>query len=250
MTDHSAMPLGRSSIRVDARTLRAAKYYTAMEPAPASADWTIGIPDNVWGMMLNDTLGDCTIAAWGHFVQIWTAAIGALFTIPDALILAGYEAMGYDPTNPFTDKGCVELDVLLLAQAQGIGGHKLGAFAAVDPQNTQHVMQTIATFGGIYVGAAMPVSAKTQDVWDVTTGPDSIPGSWGGHAFIVVAYDAAGVTVISWGKKIRVTWAWFFTYVDEAYALVSPDWFVAGKDPCGLDVVTLTADLAAVQAAA
>ena len=40
-------------------------------PPPPSIDWTKGMPANL-GMMLNDTLGDCTCAAVYHAIQVWT----------------------------------------------------------------------------------------------------------------------------------------------------------------------------------
>ena len=53
--------LGRKAIKTDSRTLALGRYLTpAVPPPPAAADWTKGIAR--WGMMLNDTLGDCTIA--------------------------------------------------------------------------------------------------------------------------------------------------------------------------------------------
>jgi len=36
--------------------------------ATCCRDWTKGITE--WGMMMNDTLGDCTIAGVGHAVQV------------------------------------------------------------------------------------------------------------------------------------------------------------------------------------
>src|ERR1700677_1036737 len=42
-----------------------------LTPPPASADYTKGMPADL-GMMLNDTLGDCTCAAVYHAIQVWT----------------------------------------------------------------------------------------------------------------------------------------------------------------------------------
>jgi hypothetical protein len=40
-------------------------------PPPAAIDYTKGMPQNL-GMMLNDTLGDCTCAAFYHALQAWS----------------------------------------------------------------------------------------------------------------------------------------------------------------------------------
>jgi len=82
MADHSQMKLGRKAIKTDTRTLAFGDYLTpSLPPPPATADWTKGIAS--WGMMLNDTLGDCTIAGVAHAVQVWTANAGTEVTVPD-----------------------------------------------------------------------------------------------------------------------------------------------------------------------
>lgn len=73
------------------------------------------------------------------------------------------------------------------------------------------------------------------------------PGSWGGHAVPILAYDADTLTCITWGAKKRMTWEFFARYCDESYAPLSPDWLNAqGKDPEGLDLTQLRADLSEI----
>ena len=92
--------LGRKAIKTDSRTLQLRKYLTpSLPPPPASADWTKHI--TTWGVMLNDTLGDCTIAGCAHAVQVWTANIGREVTVPNATIEKYYEKWdGYVPGEP------------------------------------------------------------------------------------------------------------------------------------------------------
>jgi hypothetical protein len=99
---------------------------------PARVDYTHGIKD--WGMMLNDKLGCCTIAALGHAVQIWTVnALGRELTVPDATILKYYEQWdGYNPADCFSDQGGVELDVLNDWRQQGFDGNSLDAYVSID----------------------------------------------------------------------------------------------------------------------
>jgi len=85
MADHSKMKLGRKAIKTDTRTLAFGDYLTpALPPPPPAADWTKGITS--WGMMLNDSLGDCTIAGCGHALQVWTANTSGIVTVPDPTI--------------------------------------------------------------------------------------------------------------------------------------------------------------------
>ena len=94
-------------------------------------DYTRGI--TTWGMMLNDQLGCCTIAAVGHAVQAWTANADVELTVPDSVILQYYEQWdGYNPANPSSDQGGVELDVLNNWRQQGFNGQTLDAYVAID----------------------------------------------------------------------------------------------------------------------
>lgn len=81
-----------------------------------------------------------------------------------------------------------------------------------------------------------------QDVSDFT------PGSWGGHAVPVLAYDSDTLTCITWGAKKRMTWEFLARYCDESYAPLSPDWLNAHrKTPEGLNLAALQADLHEIQ---
>ena len=153
MADFSKFKLGRKAIKTDSRTLMLADYLTpSLPPPPPTADWTKGI--TAWGMMLNDTLGDCTIAGCGHAVQVWTANAGSEVTIPDATIEKFYETWdGYKPGDPSTDNGGVELDVLNDWKKQGFAGHALTAFVDPRPASLTQVRQSIALFGGVYIAA-------------------------------------------------------------------------------------------------
>jgi len=248
MADHSQMKLGRKTIKTDGRTLMLADYLTpSLPPPPPEADWTKGI--TAWGMMLNDTLGDCTIAGCGHAVQVWTANVGNEVTIPDATIENYYEKWdGYDPGDSSTDSGGVELDVLNDWKKQGFAGHALTAFADPKPSRLTEVRQSIALFGGVYIGLSLPVTAQSQDVWDVAPngGSDAEPGSWGGHCVYVPKYDQNGFTCITWGQPKTMTLAFWNEYCDEAHTLLSQDWLAAKGSPGGFDQAQLMADLKAI----
>ncbi len=210
-----------------------------------------------WGMMDNDQLGDCTCAAAGHLIMEWTSnAQSKMVTPPDQQIVDAYSAItGYNPTTGANDNGAVELDVLNYWRQQGIAGHKILAFIALEPSNHTHIMDAVWIFGGCYIGVALPKSAQAQtsnkQPWSVSpqgTGGDGAPGSWGGHAVPVVAYDSRGLTVVTWGALQTMTWGFWAAYCDEAYAILSPD-FISKKGgktatPSGFDLAQLQADLA------
>jgi hypothetical protein len=242
MADHSRMKLGKKTRRYDRRTLRLARYLTPTLPPPPPAVTNSQSITN-WGVMLNDSLGDCTIAGVAHAIQVWTLSKGDEVTVPDPTILQYYKQWdGYNPNDPASDQGGVELDVLNDWRQQGFAGHKLFAFADPDPQDSLHVQQAIWLFGGLYIGVQLPNSAKTQEVWDVDTSPNGQPGSWGGHCVYVADYDASGLTCITWGELKKMTWGFWGTYCDEAHALLSADW----QPPAGFDMAALQGDLAQV----
>ena len=251
MIDHSHLPLGKQRPRHDPRTLQLADYLdtTALPPAPKSCDWGTKIPEDGWGMMLNDEIGDCTCAAAAHLIQDWTSNDGTLITLKDNDVLKAYEAVsGYDPKTGSGDNGAVELDVLNYWRKKGIGRHKFDAYVALEPKNHEHIRDSIHLFGGCYIGLALPVSAQKQLTWTVPPGGmtgHGAPGSWGGHAVILTGYNSRRVTCITWGAEKQMTWGFLDAYCDEAYALLSVnDWLHSDrKAPNGLDLESLRRDL-------
>lgn len=239
--------LGRKALKTDSRTLRLAKYMKALGPAPAAVNYAKGIIN--FGMMLNDTLGDCTIAGIGHAIQIWTANASAEKTIPDSIIQNYYSTWdGYVPGDPSTDNGGAELDVLSAWKAQGFSGHLLTAYADPNVSNIAEVKQAINLFLGLYIGLNVTNQVMENDndptiPWDVT-GDQTIDG---GHCVYVIGYDATYVYVISWGQICKMTWAYWTAFVDEAHALISPDMIASnGLSASGFNTTELLADLAAI----
>jgi hypothetical protein len=89
---------------------------------------------------------------------------------------------------------------------------------------------------------------QNHQPWSVPPGGptgDGKPGSWGGHAVPVVAYDTRGLTVVTWGALQVMTWSFWDTYCDEGYAIISKDYLTKKKDtPEGFNMQQLQADLA------
>ena len=247
MPQHALPKLGKQPARQDPRTLQLAKYLSpTLPPPPPQIDHSKAVA--TWGMMKNDTVGDCTCAAAGHLIMEWTSLAKDPVVPSDASIIDAYAAItGYNPRTGANDNGANELDVLKYWRKTGIDKRKILAYIALEPANHTHVEDSVSLFESCYIGLALPVSAQKQTVWSVPpggpTGPGA-PGSWGGHAVPVVGYDSRGLTVITWGAPKRMTWSFWTAYCDEAYALLSMDMLDAGKAPNGFDLKTLQADLA------
>jgi hypothetical protein len=219
-------------------------------PIPVSIDYTDGMPDD-YGMMLNDQLGCCTCAAYYHAIQVWsyhTNKTDGRITEPDLDVLQLYkDSCGYNPSNPLSDQGGIEQNVLTFLLNTGAPTgfkaetrHKIRAFVEVDVRNINDVKRAIYQCGCVYIGFEVPESlmagGEPPKVWNVKKN-SKIEG---GHAIILVGYDKNNFDLISWGKKYKMSTKFFNQYVDEAYALCDIDWFVStGKTILGLSIKEL-----------
>jgi len=212
---------------------------------PSSVDYTVGMPSDL-GVMLNDRLGDCTCAAFFHAIQVWTFNCGNMVTYSDNDVKLLYEkADGYVDGDSSTDQGGNEnhvLDYLLSQGATTSDGkvQKIAAFVQLNEQNHDHIKSAVYDCGVVYLGFSVPSYILPPDgdappVWDINP-------SWdkqyeGGHAVIIAGYDDNGVKVISWGKYYTMTWNFWDAFVDQAFAMTSPDWINAkGVNPLGLSL--------------
>jgi hypothetical protein len=244
------LKLGKLAPKHDPRTLHLANYLDTekLPTIPKLFDWSGKVAQ--WGMLANDRLGDCTCASAGHLIETWTANASTEIVPSDADIIAAYSAVsGYDPATGENDNGAVELDVLNYWRRTGIANHKIFAYAACEPRNHSHVKAAVYLFGGCYIGLALPLSAQNQAVWSVPSWGlygSGRPGSWGGHAVNVVAYDQHFLTVVTWGALQRMTWGFWDHYTDESYAVLSQDFINGGIAPNAIDWASLQKDLGKV----
>jgi len=249
--------LGKKDAKFNPYALRMARYVEAAYVPPAFADNTpFGF--TAWGMMMNgpdpnmpkgvpsDGIGDCTIAACAHALQVFTH--GTL-TLTDAVVLEYYEKWcGYVLGNANTDQGGEEPTVLTDWKNQGMAGHVLEGYVDPQPGNWAHIAHSIAEFGGVYIGLQLPNSAMEQtnngQVWDVVANDGGIAG---GHAVFCPAYHTEDptynkettITAITWGMKQKMTLAFWEKYTDESHTLLASAW-----QPAGVNLAGLKADLA------
>jgi hypothetical protein len=250
-TIDTEVKLGKLPPRMDVRTLPLPRYVdrSKLPPPPDELDLAAAVPE--WPMYANDRIGDCTTAAAAHMIEAWTAPVrGEPVELGEGAVLAAFDDV--KQIDPLTgEEGAVELDVLTYWRNRGIGGHRIGAYARVPVWDHRLVRDAAYLFGGLYIGLELPLTAQRQETWDWTNrliGPAK-PGSWGGHAVDVVAYDEGTLTVVTWGRLQKLTWAFWDRYVDEVYAILSVDFLnEEGRAPNGFDLEALKADLKRVTA--
>jgi len=243
--------LGRKPRGHDPRVpkMKMVRKAASLPPLPASIDYSMGMPRDL-GVMLNDTLGDCTCAAVGHAIQIWTFNADSpkdMVTPSDKDIELLYEtAGGYIPGEPWTDEGCVEQVVLTDWLSDAVDGNTLAAYVEVDVTDMEEVKRTICECGMAYIGFNVPAYIMDEftapdSVWDVHPTKNNM--SVGGHAVVVCGYDTNGnLRVQSWGDWYTMTPAFWAANVDEAYALANVDWIeTTGNSPAGLSIAELEA---------
>lgn len=217
--------------------VRLADYLTAALPEPPAraVQWGAGI---TFGIFLNDRLPDCTCAAWAHSEQIHSTRAKRPERPTDENVMALFSRTGQEQ-GLSNNQGRYMLGVLRslirtgFAQTgddpDGSGLEKIIGYAAVNPLDQTEVKAAAWLFGGLYVGAGLPLTARktlSTNRWGCASmsDPAAAPGSWGGHAMWVSAVNKEGPVFVTWGRRVQATWCWWRRYVDEVYAVLSDDW--------------------------
>ena len=235
----------------DPRNLQAARILDVSALPPAPTTWLrIAQRVKTWPVYANDRLNDCTTAAVGHKIMAATGWAGHLHQPTEQSIVNLYWSTGKADDGRFPN---VVLNAWRNATGD-IGAHAPEAYVEVDLASPQMLHTAAYLFAGLYVCANLPENLKKQmaadkKTWSYVPGAGSAPGSWDGHAFLAAGYYANGDWDIrSWGTRFRATKRWMQEYVYLTFAILSKDelQLVNGKNPQGIDLATLRADLARV----
>lgn len=213
----------------------------AQAAPPDVVDYSVKAMNAIKRIYLNNKYGDCVIAGKAHQIGIWTGnATGQAVEVNDQDVLSAYHRI----CGP-GDNGCVITDVLDTFKSQGLWGHKIDGYVAVDNKNKLLVQTAIDLFGSLTLGINLPRNwTCTNCTWDENTS-----GNVGGHDICCVGYNAQGVQACTWGGIVTITWPAFNNkpWITECYAELAPDWYSQGNlAPNGVDVAGLQAALAAI----
>lgn len=232
--------LGKLPAIHDPRTLPLQRYATEdFSEFPSQRRWDTPI-DN-WGVMGNDQYGNCTFVTAFHKILNWKVNEHGLSAKP-----TDNEVIDFCRTQNALN-GFNVLQRLKIWRKSGILGNRIWAYLSFNTADPANFKAVINAFGSADIGLAMPSGWRSQEIWGTGTGRAWRPGSWGLHSVPLVGYDADNFYCVTWGQIQPMTTAALLEYCDEAYAVLSPDWFSNDQlSPSGLDLPALCHDLHAL----
>lgn len=246
------LKLGKLPARPEAVKLKFASYLTGTLPTPPASFGHDTLVKS-YPMYGNDQYGDCVWAGAGHETQIWSAAGGKPASFTEAGLLKAYTAVtGFNKNDPNSDQGTDMQAAASYRRKTGIldihgTRHKVGAYIALTPGDLSQLYTATYLFGAVGIGIEFPAFAMDQfnarKPWDVQKSNAQIDG---GHYVCAVGHHGGFINVVTWGREISMTEAFYKKYCDEAIAYLSPESLTAGKSLEGFNLAALTADLTAV----
>lgn len=226
-----SLRLGKKDYKFDKKTLKLGAAISPTVVYPHTFDFDKGrapFPLQVWG---NDEWGDCAkVAQANQVIRLERLEQRRTLPITADTVIAAYKAeTGAVTPEDVNDQGLVMLDNNRLWRTEGFEvktkRYKIAAFGELEPSDLNQLRAAIYLLHGVQFGLALPISAQAQTrtgKWDVvpTNGPQTRPGSWGGHAVFSKRYDEHGFEVLTWGRKVYMTNEFVLRYCDEAWAVV------------------------------
>lgn len=198
-----------------------------------------------YGMLANDSLGDCVPAEVYHSIMHAHAGVGKPVPNPDQLtplVVDTYSAVGgYVSGDESTDNGTDPVAMYAYWRKHGVPWldptgktvlHKIVGSVQILPHDGVNLKRGIYEFDGAGLSLAMPIAWQTANIWDAggdaQRDPKWQPGGWGGHQVLGVSFDGAHIAVITWGGVKLMTWTGWGTYGQLAQVGVTKDELSAG----------------------
>lgn len=246
MVDISNVKLGKKKAVLDPSTPKLTNIVNlSITDIPKNLNWINGVS---WPMWKNNTIGCCTQVSVASALRVWSHNTSSDILLTDANVIKNYsDESGYNPSNPNSDQGAIETDVLNRWIHTGYitpsGINKLSMFGYLNPKDIECIKKGIILFGGVYIGMELPQYAlqTNSPVWTLNDTNNQIVG---GHAMFIHGYDDNFLYLNTWGSEWQMTWDFFTTYCDEAYGLVSQVWMNnSNNSPFGENIDKLKQEL-------
>jgi hypothetical protein len=249
----TALKFGKKPATYDRRDLCFLHYLKVpLPPHPTQFGHESLIGADAWGMLGNDTVGDCVFAGSDHETELWTTEAGIPAIFEPENTISDYSAVtGYVPGKPETDQGTDVRQALQYRKLTGLidangARHKIGAYLALEPGNIDDLLEAIYLFSAVGIGLQVPESAIDQfnagQPWSVVHGMQQIAG---GHYVPLVACRG-NLVCVTWGRLQQITVQFYNKYCDEAWAILSPEMLNGGFSLEGFDMAQLQVDLSAL----
>jgi hypothetical protein len=257
MSDAPVFKLGMTSFTPPKLKLKTYFKPAKLPPVPKVVGRPWLIKPGHWGMMANDTVGDCVLAGGAHETMLFNAdAQCPVAEFTDQNVLADYSAItGYVPGDENTDQG-TDPDAAAsyrrktgLIDASGVR-HKIDVYADLKNRDLDQLALAVFLFGVAGIGVNLPQKAMDQfnrfDVWKVAL-PDRILG---GHYIPCVGRNSAGnYLFVTWGRLQAATPSWVRRYMVGGIAYMSRERLNAqGLSPQGYNAAALNDDFNTVTA--
>lgn len=253
---------GRNKPKVLFPRLSLKNYLSKSLPNPPVL-WNYGrlASSSLSQMYLNDSLGDCVIAAICHSEGVFTGnATGnsAIFTTDEVTSL--YSSIGgYVPGDESTDNGCDIQTALNYWGTKGLlsGSNKIQSYLAIDPNNVIEIMTALFLFENLIFGLDLPDAwiSPFPSVSGFTWSPSGEPDSSNGHCIAGFGYNSKGILISTWAMTGLITYAAIAQYCSssnqgELYTVISQDSLAkaTSRAPNGFDWTQLLADFQAIKA--
>src|SRR4051794_38555156 len=245
MSEQMQYKLGKMPARPGAVSMKLSTYLTKAQLPVPPANFGHYELISKYGMLGNDSYGDCVWAGAAHETMMWCAEAGSSAAFNDKVVLGDYSKVtGFNPNDPSTDQGT---DMQMAASYRRKTGvkdstgkrHKVVAYLAIAKGNLDQHVSAAYLFGAVGVGIKFPGSAMDQfnagKPWGV------VPGSKieGGHYIPLVGRRNGNLLVVTWGRIQEMTPAFFKKYNDESIVYLTKEDLTAGVTPEGLNLAQL-----------
>jgi hypothetical protein len=196
-----------------------------------------------WGMLGNNSYGDCAWAGPAHEHMNWGQFTGSPVTFNDQGVLSDYGACtGFDPATGANDNGTDMREGLDYRRNVGIvdangNRHKIGGYCSIEPGHWIHTLQALHIFDAVALGFVVPQSAMDQywrgQPWTIVPGsPDE-----GGHYVPILARPGYHMLdVVTWGRRQPMSQGFFYKYVYQIFGIFSEDSLKSGKSRAGFNM--------------
>jgi hypothetical protein len=192
-------------------------------PVPPSydADTKVPVPIADNPMFANDQYGDCVMAARAHQTRRFEdLEQSQLLNITEQEVIDEYmrETGGQDSGlvmsrsfKAWKNRGW---------QAAG-RSYRIYAYSRLRVGWVSQIHQGMAADLGIQIGFTVTQEAMDQfdagQPWELTTNQSQ---ELGGHCVYCVAYEPGWITVVTWGKRQKMSEEFFRKYTDEAWGIL------------------------------